>query len=129
MPKTKFIGEYELKASVKLIFNYLTVPSSLEDWFADKVKFIDNQTLDMYWDEVWHKTHIQNKRCTNNTCHVKYIFVDQGTDPNTLEFKVEHNEVTRTAFLRVFDYSEMEDEDAQMLWNSLIEQLKQRISA
>ncbi len=128
MAKNKFFGEYELKASVKIIFSYLTSPSDLEEWFADKVNYIDNKTLDMLWDDQWHKAHIQNKRSTPTTCHVKYIFLEDSSDPNSLEFKVEYNEVTRTVFVRVFDYSEMDVDEAQMLWDSLIDQLKQKIS-
>ncbi len=127
MAKNRFSCEYEIRCSVKLLFGCLTTPSDLEDWFADKVNFVDNQTLEMLWDECWHRAYIQNKRCTASNCHVKYVFQDSKDDPNFIEFKAEHNQMTRTSFLKVVDYSEMTEEEAKSLWDNLIGNLRHKI--
>ena len=43
-----------------------------------------------------------------------------------LEFKIDFNEMTQTSFLRVTDYSEMDDlDELQELWDQLIGNLKE----
>ena len=37
MPKQKFIGEYQINASRKMLFPYLSTATGLCQWFADDV--------------------------------------------------------------------------------------------
>jgi uncharacterized protein YndB with AHSA1/START domain len=130
MGKLKYIVEYEIRASVKMVFPYLSTPNGLAEWFAEKVKVMnDNKTYDIVWDGVGHPARIVAQR-TN--AYVKYQFLpetpEDEEDPSYLEFKLNHNEMTDTTFLKIIDYSEITNEnDLRELWNNLIATLRERI--
>ena len=59
------------------------------------------------------------------TC--EFIPNDQNdTDPNHVEFYLDMNELTQEVFIRVTDYSDMDDEEELSdLWENLMAELKQ----
>ena len=50
MSKTKYIGEFEFKASVRMLYPYLNTPDGLEKWFADNVSFDPKRNLVFTWN-------------------------------------------------------------------------------
>jgi uncharacterized protein YndB with AHSA1/START domain len=125
--KHRFTTEYEINASPKMIFPYLSSAGGLQEWFADEVVTLPDKTMNIIWDGVDHHAKVVSRR-TNS--HIKYQF---GIDGNAeeeelgfLEFKVDYNEMTQSSFLKIVDYSEMDDEnDLEELWNQLIGNLKE----
>ena len=129
--KYKYIAEYEIHASVKMIYPYLSTASGLAEWFAEKVNTLKDKTLDIVWDGQSHPAKLVSAR-TNS--HVKYIFspLNQADeeDPSFLEFKLSHSEMMDTAFLKVIDYSEMNNQkDLEELWENLIYDLRELLGA
>ena len=127
MAKYKYIKEFEIKASVNLLFPYVSSAAGLQEWFADQVNIIGDKLLDIVWDGESHPAKIISKRINH---HIKFQFVPienvEDTDYQTLEFKIDYNEMTDSSFLRISDYSEMDnDEDLDDLWGGLIESLKE----
>lgn len=130
MTKFKFIHEYELKASPKVLFPYLSSASGLQQWFAAKVNHKDDHCLDFVWDGESHVAKITSLR-TNKS--VRFDFersTDQNGEANYLEFKIEVSELTNSTFLKVIDYSSNSDEDELMdLWDGLIDKLKEIVGS
>ncbi|TAH18879.1 MAG: ATPase [Cytophagales bacterium] len=129
--KYKYTAEYEINASVKMIYPYLSTANGLAEWFAEEVKMLKDKTLDIVWDGESHPARLVSAR-TNS--HVKYVFspLNQADeeDPSFLEFKLVHSEMTDTAFLKVIDYSEMDNEkDLRELWENLIFSLRELLGA
>lgn len=128
MEKYKYVTEFEIKASPKMIFPYLASASGLETWFADHVSVSKDQLYDIIWDEESHPAKIISKR-TNH--HVRFQFLEdseEATNLSYLDFKIEYNEITQTTFLKITDYSDMdEQEDLDDMWNQLINQLRATI--
>ena len=124
MAKEEFVGEYEMRASKKMLYPFISSASGLSQWFADDVN-IDNEdkTYTIIWDGEENKAKMVSSRINH---HVKFEFQDEDPDdPNTVEFILDVNELTNTVFIRVTDYSEMEAEEAHELWDSLIHNLKE----
>lgn len=131
MAKFKYETEFEINSSVNILYPYLSSASGLQEWFADEVNIIGDRLLDIVWDGESHPARIVSKRVNN---HIKYAFVDsakeQSQDAQTLEFKIDYNEMTSTSFLKIVDYSEMNDEeDLEGLWEGLIEDLKKVVGS
>lgn len=128
MNKYKFVAEFEINASKKMLFPYLNSASGLSQWFADDVNINEDKIYNFIWDGEDHKAKIAAHR-TNNL--VKFEFLpengDQETeDPAYVEFKLDMNELTQSVFISVTDYSENEDEDElHDLWSGLIHNLKE----
>jgi uncharacterized protein YndB with AHSA1/START domain len=131
--KHKYVAEYEINASVRMLFPYLSSPQGLAQWFAEDVKVVQKDNEKLY-DIIWDKTsHIAKITAIRTNAHVKYVFVEEDTDEahwSFLEFKLSHSDMTDTSFLKIIDYSEMDsDNDLRELWDGLIEQLRINVGA
>lgn len=123
MSKFKFVGEYEVRASKKMLYPYLSTASGLAQWFADDVNIDEDKVFTIIWDGEENKARMVSHR-TNS--QVKFEFITEDEDPNYVEFKIDMNELTQEVFIRVTDYSEMDDEkELEELWNSLMSDLRE----
>jgi len=130
MPKFKYSNEYELRASPKMLFPYLSTASGLSQWFADKVNHLPDNQFDFQWDNETHHAQQSALRLNKN---VKFEFANTSPDPhdnNFVEFKIEISELTGSTFLRITDYSANEDqEELKDLWDGLIDRLKEIVGS
>ena len=130
MEKFKFITEFELRSSPKVLFPYISTPSGLEQWFAEKVIVMPNQRFDFQWDG---DSHIAKQTGLRINKGVKFEFENTSPDEldnNHLEIKLEVSELTQTTFLRVIDYSSNKDEaELISLWNGFMDNLKEIVGS
>ena len=130
MPKFKYSNEYELRASPKMLFPYLSTASGLSQWFADKVNNLPDQQFDFHWDNEIHHAQQSALRLNKN---VKFEFSNTSPDyhdNNYVEFKIEVSDLTGSTFLRIADYSPNEDEaELKDLWDGLIDRLKEIVGS
>ena len=123
MGKNRFIGEYGINASKKMLYPYIATASGLSQWFADDVNINKDKVFTFIWDGEENKAKLVSSRVNH---HVKFEFVDEeDDDPNYAEFRLDLNELTQEVFIRITDYSDMDEEEAQELWDSLIHELKE----
>ena len=124
MTKTKYIGEFGFRASKKMLFPYISTASGLSQWFADDVNINnEDKVYTIIWDGEENKARMVSNRSNH---HIKFEFIDdEDDDPNWLEIRLDVNELTQELFLRVTDYSDMDQEEANELWESLIHDLKE----
>ena len=131
MPKQKFVGEYQIKASRKMLFPYLSTATGLCQWFADDVNINNiDKTLIFLLDGEERIAKIDSIK---NNRYVKFRFVNEDEKPkdnDTLEFRLEINELTQSVFVRVEEYTETDDlEESYQIWDNLLAQLKEIIGA
>lgn len=133
MAKFKYVAEFEINASVKMLFPYLSTPAGLSEWFAEKVRVVNPE--ERIYDIVWDGTsHLAKLTALQLNKHVKFVFLPEteadNDDPSFLEFKLSYNEMTETSFLKIIDYSPIDNEaDLKELWISLIHSLCELIGA
>ncbi|GAA4450696.1 hypothetical protein GCM10023189_11700 [Nibrella saemangeumensis] len=130
MEKYKFVAEYELRASPKMLFPYISTASGLSQWFATKVNVLPDHQYDFYWDNESHPARQVSLRQNKS---VRFEFLDtgeNGSDNNYVDFRVDVSELTQSTFLRVTDYSANNDADElKSLWNGLLEKLKEIVGS
>ena len=131
MPKQKFVGEYQIKASRKMLFPYLSTATGLCQWFADDVNINNiDKTLIFLLDGEERIAKIDSIK---NNRYVKFRFINEDEKPkdnDTLEFRLEINELTQSVFVRVKEYTETDDlEESYQIWDNLLAQLKEIIGA
>lgn len=129
MVKNKFIADYQINASKKIVFHYLSTASGLEEWFADEVRIDEDKNYIFNFDNEDHHARLSSLR---SNLHVKFDFFDpkgsEEADHSFIEFKLEENELTQSLFLKVIDYSnDYEDEELQAIWDGMIGKLKEII--
>jgi uncharacterized protein YndB with AHSA1/START domain len=127
MVKNKFVADYQINASKKILFQYISTASGLEEWFADEVKINEDKVFIFDFDNDEHYAKIASIR---NNSHVKFEFFDptnpEEKDHSYIEFKLEENELTQTLFLKVIDYSDgYDDEELEAIWEGLVGKLKE----
>jgi hypothetical protein len=125
--KKLFTADYEVHASIKMLYPYLQSASGLSEWFADNVKINNmDKTLTFFWDNEQHKAKEVAHR-TNHFVRFEFIPEDEADkkDPSYFELRLEFNELTQSVFLKVFDYSDVTDvHESQDLWDGLVENLR-----
>ena len=124
--KQLFSADYELHASAKMLYPYIQTASGLAEWFADDVRISPEKVFTFVWDHEEHKAMMSSHR-TNHFARFEYLpeTKEDEKDPSYFELRLEINELTQTTFLKVIDYSDIDDlEELQDLWEGLIENLK-----
>jgi uncharacterized protein YndB with AHSA1/START domain len=125
--KTKFVREYPINASARLLYPYLSTPSGLSQWFCDDVTVDEDKIYNFMWDGRNHFAEVTGHR-TNRS--VRYIFLDDKkghiTDGAYVDFSIESSELTEEQFLKIVDYTDEEDvEELEELWDNLFHNLKE----
>jgi hypothetical protein len=124
--KKLFNADFEIHASIKMLYPYIQTASGLSEWFADDVNISPEKVFTFVWDHEEHKAIMSSHR-TNHFARFEYLpeTKEDEKDPSYFELRLEINELTQTTFLKVIDYSEIDDlEELQDLWEGLIENLK-----
>lgn len=129
MSKNKFITDYQINASKKIVFSYLSTASGLAEWFADDVNINEDKHYVFHFDNENHYARLVSIR---SNLHVKFEFYDPNNpdeeDKAYLEFKLEENDLTQTLFVTVIDYSdEYDEEESYAIWDGLMGRLKELI--
>jgi uncharacterized protein YndB with AHSA1/START domain len=129
MVKNKFVADYQINTSRKILFPYLSTASGLAEWFADDVLINEDKNFIFQYDGEEHFAKVTALR-TNH--HVKFEYFDpnqlEEDDHAYIEFKIEENELTQTLFLKIIDYSDSyDDEELESIWENLVLQLKEII--
>jgi uncharacterized protein YndB with AHSA1/START domain len=130
MEKHKFVTEFELRSSPKVLFPYISTASGLEQWFAEKVTILPDHRFDFQWDGSSHYAR-QTAHRLNKA--VRYEFEgngENGEDTNYVEMKLEVSDLTQSTYLRIVDYSQtMDEEELSSLWNGLMDSLKEIVGS
>lgn len=126
MSKSKYIGEFELKASADMLYPYISTASGLAEWFADDV-ILDPRR---YYIFKWDGEKVLAKQITPKEDCVRYEFLSDKAkevqDPNYIEFILEENDLTQTTFMQIIDYSENPDhDDLDELYGNFVLALKE----
>jgi uncharacterized protein YndB with AHSA1/START domain len=130
MSKEKFVIEHEINASKKMLYPYLNTASGLSQWFADDVTVNEDHVYTFKWEKEEYQAKITAHR-TNS--YVKFEFLDSNgsndeNDPWSIEFRLEENELTQSVFIKVIEFSEIDDADEQKeLWENLFYNLKETV--
>lgn len=129
MSKYLFTADFEINASKKMLYPYISSASGLSQWFADDVTINEDKVFNFIWDEEDHKAKMASHR-TNH--YVKFEFIpeteEDAEDPAYFEIRLEVNELTQSVFIKITDYSEMDDnEELFDMWEGLIDSLKETV--
>lgn len=125
MAGTKTTLEYEVNASKRMLYPYISTPSGLSQWFADDVSVDEDRNYHIIWDG---EDHVATMAAHRVNSFVKFEFVNDLIDDEHAytEIRLEQNDLTQTVFIRVIDYSDIEDEEeVKDLWDNIIHELKE----
>jgi uncharacterized protein YndB with AHSA1/START domain len=126
--KKSYSLEYDFHSSPQLLFQYLSTPSGLSEWFADNVNSRGEMFTFIWDDSEEHAKMIQKKN--NNKVRFQWQNNDADQDKYYFEFKIQVDEITKDVSLIISDFSDEDEiEESKMLWDNLISDLKQVLGA
>ena len=126
--KVKFEMEFEVNSSTAVLFNMISTPSGLSEWFADDVN-IKEDLFTFIWDGSVEQAKIIGKRKGES---VKFQWLEDFEDgiKTYFEMSIKVDELTNDVALMITDFAEPDEmEDAKHLWSNQINDLKTTIGS
>ena len=123
MSLIKYSLEFPIKTSISVLYNRLSTPSGLAEWFADNVN-IKNDVLTFFWEGSEEEAIILKKK---KDVFVQYQWLED--EEKYFEFFIQIDAMTKDICLIVTDFAEDENdkEEGIQLWNKQIDNLKKAI--
>ena len=103
--KIKFELEFPIQASSQLLFQYISTPSGLSEWFADNVN-LRGDLFTFIWDDSEEQARLLTKK---NGERVKFKWLEDDDTITYFEIRIQVDGITKDVSLMVTDFSE-EDE-------------------
>ncbi len=119
----KFELEFPIHASPQLLFQYISTPSGLSEWFADNVNS-RGELFTFIWDDSEEEAKLLSKKSGER---VKFKWLNGDDDSSTyFEIRIQVDDITKDVSLMVTDFADNDEvEEAKMLWENQISDLKQ----
>ncbi|RLD27936.1 MAG: SRPBCC domain-containing protein [Bacteroidetes bacterium] len=119
--KIKLELEFPIHASPQLLFQYISTPSGLSEWFADNVNS-RGELFTFIWDDSEEEAKLLSKK---NSERVKFKWLDED-DSTFFEIKIQVDDITKDVSLIITDFADEDEVDeTKMLWENQISSLKQ----
>jgi uncharacterized protein YndB with AHSA1/START domain len=119
--KVKFELEFVIQASPQLLFQYLSTPSGLSEWFADNVNS-RGELFNFIWESSEEEARLLKRKSDE---FVRFTW-SANEDDSYFELKIIVDEITKDVSLFITDFAEEEEvEEAKLLWKNQVSDLKQ----
>ncbi len=119
-PNGKFELEFVIHSSAEMLYEFLSTPSGLSEWFCDDLN-IRNGIYTFIWDDQLQQARLLK---TVDVHLVRFQWVDK-TDGSYFEFRIQRDDLTNDISLIITDFAESasDRESSKLLWHSQIEKL------
>jgi uncharacterized protein YndB with AHSA1/START domain len=126
--KEKYQLEYTINSSAHVLYNYISSPSAMQEWFADLVNEKNGYYI-FEWDGSEERAKLLTKRPKEFIKWQWEVDEEEGID-SYFELRVKIDSLTNDVALIVTDFAEPDEkEEAVLLWNSQIDELKHVIGS
>jgi uncharacterized protein YndB with AHSA1/START domain len=127
MSKIKFELEIPVHASPTMLYQYFATPSGLEEWFADRVNS-RGKKITFIWDDSEEEATIVSKKSDER---IRYKWIESEDDDSYFEFRIQVDSITKDVSLIITDFADDDEsaEEAKMLWENQIDELRHLIGA
>ena len=125
MSKQLYTLEYPVRCSPSILFEFLSTPAGLQEWFADKVDERDNVFF-FSWNGSSQRAEVLESQ---EEKFIRFHWLDAPKE-EYFEFSIEKSEITNQTILVVKDFAEKKEvKDQTMLWNYQVKDLFHRIGS
>jgi uncharacterized protein YndB with AHSA1/START domain len=126
--KVRYEIEFPINSSPQLLYQYISTPSGLSEWFADNVNS-RGEYFTFIWNDSEEKARLASKKTGEK---VKFKWVDENSKDTEYFFELHIlvDELTKDVSLMVVDFAEKgEISEATLLWENQISDLKHLIGS
>jgi uncharacterized protein YndB with AHSA1/START domain len=119
--KKKFELEFVIQSSPQLLYQYLSTPSGLSEWFADNVNS-RGERFTFIWDGSEEIARLLKRKSDE---FVRFSWENNEAD-TYFEMRILVDEITSDVSLFITDFAEEDEvEESKMLWTNQVSDLKQ----
>ena len=126
--KIRYEIEFPINSSPQLLYQYISTPSGLSEWFADNVN-----SRGEFFTFIWNDSEEKARLCSKKSGEkVRFKWVDDNNKDTEYYFELNIlvDEITKDVSLMVIDFA-IKDEvkEATQLWENQISDLKHVIGS
>ncbi len=121
--KVRYEIEFPINSSPQLLYQYISTPSGLSEWFADDVNS-RGEFFTFIWNDSEEKARLASKKSGEK---VKFKWVDSANKDTDYFFELHilEDELTKDVSLMIIDFAEEDEiDEAKQLWENQISDLK-----
>ena len=121
--KIKYEMEFPIHASPSLLYQYISTPSGLSEWYADNVNS-RGELFTFIWEGSEEQAKLVSKKSDER---VKFRWAEEEGTPYYFDIRIQVDDITKDVSIMITDFAEDEDEveEGKMLWENMISDLKQ----
>jgi uncharacterized protein YndB with AHSA1/START domain len=122
--KVKIEMEFVIHASPQLLYQYISTPSGLSEWFADNVNS-RGELFTFIWDGSEETAKLLSKK-SGERIKFRWLNDEEEGASYFFEIRIQVDEITKDVSIIVTDFTDEDEVDeAKMLWDNQISDLKQ----
>lgn len=123
--KVLYTLEYPVRCSPRILFEFLSTPAGLQEWFADKVDERDG-IFSFTWNGNTDKAQLMESE-EDKFVRFHWLHAAKG---EYFEFCIDKSEVTNQTILVIKDFADKKDiKDQSQLWEYQVKDLFHRLGA
>ena len=124
--KQLFTLEFPVRCSPGILYEFLSTPAGLQEWFADKVDEWEN-VFSCSWDGgVPEKAEVVDRE-ENKFIRFRWLHNDKN---EFFEFRIEKTEISNQTILVIKDFAEKSEiKDQSQLWGYQTKELFHRLGS
>ena len=120
--KIKYEMEFPIQVSPSLLYQYISTPSGLSEWYADNVNS-RGEYFSFIWEESEEEAKLLSKKSPER---IKFRWMEDEGEDCFFELRIQVDEITKDVSLIVTDFAEEDEvEGGKMLWENMVSNLKQ----
>lgn len=122
--KIKFEMEFPIQSSPQLLYQYISTPSGLSEWFADNVNS-RGEMFTFIWNDSEETAKLVSKK-SGERIKFRWMADEDEGDSYYFEIKIQVDEITKDVSIIITDFTDEDEvEETKMLWENQISDLKQ----
>ncbi|MBP9097825.1 MAG: ATPase [Ferruginibacter sp.] len=123
--KLLYTLEYPVRCSPGILYEFLSSPAGLQEWFADIVDERDG-VFSFSWNGTEEYANVVDKEADK---FIRFHWTHSGKD-EFFEFRIDKSEVTNQTILVVTDFADKKDiKDQSQLWEYQVKELFHRLGS
>lgn len=126
--KSRYELEFPINSSPQLLYQYISTPSGLSEWFADNVNS-RGEYFTFIWNDSEENARLSSKKTGEK---IKFRWIDDNKKDTDyfFELRILEDEITKDVSLMVIDFAEPDElDEAKLLWENQISDLKHVIGS
>ena len=126
--KIRYEIEFPINSSPQLLYQYISTPSGLSEWFADNVNS-RGEFFTFIWDDSEEKARLCSKK-SGEKVRFKWVDANNKDTDYFFELNILVDEITKDVSLMVIDFANKDEiNEATLLWENQISDLKHVIGS